>query len=84
MNKDRNVSGAPPGQAGSGGQRSKSGSNYGNWRPDSKDNKTSQPGSAPTEEVSVGLKAKRDGAKQSPSGLSPSTAPSGIGSTPHK
>lgn len=84
MNKDRNASGAPPGQAGSGGQRSKSGSNYGDWRPDSKDNKARQPEAAPTEDVNAGLDAERDGAGQSPSGVAPSTAPSGIGSTPHK
>lgn len=84
MNKDRNASGAPPGQAGSGGQRSKSGSNYGDWRPDSKDDKARPPGAAPPENVSAGLDAERDGAGQSPSGAAPSTAPSGIGSKPNK
>lgn len=58
--------------ADSGGERTSAGSNYGDWRPASPDQGE---GSLPPESAS--------GLAPVP-GVVPSTAPSGIGSTPHK
>jgi len=71
-----------PDEARSGGDRTAAGSNYGNWHPKSP---------APDTGASPGDAALPPGAGlgnppgQGPtSGVTPSTAPSGIGSTPHK
>ena len=55
-------------QADSGGERTSAGSNYGDWRPASPDQ---------------GNSTLPPGSAPVP-GVTPSTAPSGIGSTPHK
>lgn len=57
-----------PDQAQSGGERTPAGSNYGDWRPASPDKDKNAVPPGSTPQ----------------SGVVPSTAPSGIGSTPHK
>jgi len=64
-------------QAASAGQRSNAGSNYGDWRPDSKTGN-------PDEDESNPAARGKAGGDGSPSGPAPSTAPSGIGSKPNK
>lgn len=70
-------------QGRSGGQRSSSGSNYGDWRPDLQRRKTRQSEPSGASGMSGGDGEGSTGSDLL-SGTAPSTAPSGIGSKPNK
>jgi len=85
-NPGSNSETSKPEEARSGGDRTAAGSNYGDWHPKSPapDSGASPGDAALPPGAGLGNPPDPEPGQGTASGVTPSTAPSGIGSTPHK